>query len=402
MIKIENIIIYHFGAREKYFISKYFLKKNILSVLITDYWFSPKNLIYKIFPNKVSRRFDSELDKKCYHYNIFEFLYALWVRKNIKPKFRELSIIGKQFCLFANKYINKRIKKGTLLWGYTWGNLEVLQKYNTNTDVIKLHDQIDPGIEYYRVYQRLLEEYPNIEITNKTLFPDNKYLVRVKTEWNLADIILVNSNYSKKCLIKENVDEEKIITIPLIYENKRDIKINYKDNAIQLKVGFVGNINLIKGFYLFFEVAKKLSSNICFFAAGNNHLSNEFMQEAKEYIHFTGHLSEKEMKIFYTELDVLIFPTYCDGFGMVQLEAMSYGIPVLASENCGDVVLDGINGFVIKHNYDDIIQKLKLLDNDRDRLFEMSINAKKRISDFSFESYDSILRTALKKKGFYF
>ena len=45
--------------------------------------------------------------------------------------------------------------------------------------------------------------------------------------------------------------------------------------------------------------------------------------------------------------DVLVFPTLSDGVGLVQLEAMSLGLPVISTPHCGDVVRDGVDGFRI-------------------------------------------------------
>jgi glycosyltransferase involved in cell wall biosynthesis len=43
----------------------------------------------------------------------------------------------------------------------------------------------------------------------------------------------------------------------------------------------------------------------------------------------------------------MILPTLSDGFALTQLEALSYGCPVIASERCGDVVQPGMNGWLL-------------------------------------------------------
>jgi glycosyltransferase involved in cell wall biosynthesis len=47
---------------------------------------------------------------------------------------------------------------------------------------------------------------------------------------------------------------------------------------------------------------------------------------------------------YYQKADVFIFPTLSDGFGLTQLEAQ---LPIIASQFCGEVVQDGINGLVL-------------------------------------------------------
>ena len=57
-----------------------------------------------------------------------------------------------------------------------------------------------------------------------------------------------------------------------------------------------------------------------------------------------GAVSRGEVAAYYRNADVFILPTHSDGFGLTQLEAQAYGLPVFASRRCGDVVLDGVNG----------------------------------------------------------
>jgi len=51
---------------------------------------------------------------------------------------------------------------------------------------------------------------------------------------------------------------------------------------------------------------------------------------------------------YYRDADVFILPTLSDGFGLTQLEAQAWRLPVIASRYCGEVVRDGINGVVLE------------------------------------------------------
>ena len=81
--------------------------------------------------------------------------------------------------------------------------------------------------------------------------------------------------------------------------------------------------------------------------------------------------------------DVFIFPTLSDGFGITQLEAMSYGLPVIASRNCGDIVQDQVNGLLLSDvTSDNIYIALYECIKDIKLLRKWSNNALKRIKDF--------------------
>jgi glycosyltransferase involved in cell wall biosynthesis len=51
---------------------------------------------------------------------------------------------------------------------------------------------------------------------------------------------------------------------------------------------------------------------------------------------------------YYRDADVFILPTLSDGFGLTQLEAQAWKLPVIASRYCGDVVRNGINGVILE------------------------------------------------------
>jgi len=61
------------------------------------------------------------------------------------------------------------------------------------------------------------------------------------------------------------------------------------------------------------------------------------VEKYKEYIIFLGELKEEEMGPFYSLIDVLVLPSInsTEAFGMVQVEAMMTGVPVVASNLAG-------------------------------------------------------------------
>jgi len=54
---------------------------------------------------------------------------------------------------------------------------------------------------------------------------------------------------------------------------------------------------------------------------------------------------------------VFVFPTHSDGFGLTQLEAQAWRLPVIASKHCGEVVADGVNGMRLDEVTPECIQR---------------------------------------------
>jgi glycosyltransferase involved in cell wall biosynthesis len=377
-----KIIVYHVGARDYYSVGEFFSKRNMLLCLITDYW---KNTKTSFFTKKFSRRFNENINsKKIISYSIFQILYVEIFIKLLSNKFQIWNFAGNFFANFTLQKIQKKINATDkyLLWGYTGGNLQVLKHLNKNKNIFFLHNQIDPGIVYYDIENGVNSKQKQ------------QFLKNIKEEWDLADAILVNSEYSKRCLEKYDVNVNKIIVVPLIYN--KPIRNTIKVSNTVLNIGFVGNINEIKGFPVFLEVAKQLHTTCNFMAIGTSHFSKDYINEASKYIEFTGHLSKEELHKYYSKMDILIFPTHCDGFGMVQLEAMSYGIPVIASPNCAKVVQENSNGF-IEDDANSIANRILYLNDNREALKQFSNSALKRVADFSEDNFQKTLSSQLLK-----
>lgn len=66
-------------------------------------------------------------------------------------------------------------------------------------------------------------------------------------------------------------------------------------------------------------------------------------------VHWHGFVDDKQLQSLYEAADVLVVPSFHEGFGIVYLEAMGYGVPVIAASRGGasDFVHDGHNGFLV-------------------------------------------------------
>jgi alpha-maltose-1-phosphate synthase len=95
---------------------------------------------------------------------------------------------------------------------------------------------------------------------------------------------------------------------------------------------------------------------------------------------------------------VLVLPSLFEGFGLVILEAMAQGTPVIATEHTAgpDIIKDGVDGFVVPlRSAETIAEKLDLLARDREGLIAMKSAAQRRAGSFQWESYrDGIVRVA--------
>ncbi len=107
-------------------------------------------------------------------------------------------------------------------------------------------------------------------------------------------------------------------------------------------------------------------------------------RQLSEYFLFAGAVDEKDLIGFYSACEVFVLPSLSEGFGMVLVEAMSYGKPVIGSRIDGivDVINDGKDGYLIRPAQpEEIASKINyLLERPVERK-RMSNTAKKHVKE---------------------
>jgi len=103
---------------------------------------------------------------------------------------------------------------------------------------------------------------------------------------------------------------------------------------------------------------------------------------------FLGKRDQDKLPYYYSAAEVLVMPSHYESFGMVALEAMACGTPVIASEVGGlaYLVRDGETGFTIPaEEPDTLCDKLAWLLNDPELHAKMSAQAAEYAQDYAWE-----------------
>ena len=239
-----------------------------------------------------------------------------------------------------------------------------------------------------------------------------------------ADLVVCNSNNTARLAMTRGVAEHRIEIInpgaetqqaSLSHEQAKQ-SLGLEDKRILLSVG-----RLIprKGLPTYIEEAfAKLAgenTDIVLLVAGTepssalnkpagsvlekiNNAVAEF--DLAEQVQLLGHVSEDEIATLYSAADAFVFPLVdtpgdVEGFGMVAIEAASYGSPTVAF-NCGgvsDAVIDGENGVLVPPGdytsfNDATLQLLEQGSRDRARQFA---------AQFSWEKYGAQFQACIDK-----
>lgn len=210
--------------------------------------------------------------------------------------------------------------------------------------------QIDPGPVEARMVAQLYRDAGQAHVHDP--IPET-YWQAWRRETDLADRIVVNSDWSRQGLIAEGVPEEKIRILPLAHEGPRvrtpRPPLPAFTPARPLRLLFLGLVSLRKGADLVLEAMRlcpDLPLHLDVVGAVQIALPDWVRTDPRIVVH--GPVPRSRVADFYGRADLFLFPTRSDGFGLTQLEAQAAGVPVLASRQCGAVVRPGIDGIVLE------------------------------------------------------
>ena len=205
---------------------------------------------------------------------------------------------------------------------------------------------------------------PRIGINLQSIFNIYFSIVSILSLW-MSDKIIVFSNDYFSSIPFSNYFKNKVYEIPPAVKQRISIKVNenvLRNNEIPI-IGFLGRICAEKGLKDLIKSSKVLKENNFnhnLLIAGNLDdkrfkkyiLHIKKLAKGHSNIKFLGLLNEREKNNFFNKINILILPSInsYEAFGIVQLEAMSYGKLVIASDLKGVRVPVNLtnNGLIIK------------------------------------------------------
>lgn len=199
--------------------------------------------------------------------------------------------------------------------------------------------------------------------------------------------------FRKKCrILPYGITPEKYLSIerkPFLTE-----KLNNKNN---IKVFFTGRLVYYKGVDILLKAFTEIN-NCELFIAGTGELENSLKDYAENHglnkkVHFLGFLSDYELKQAYSDCDIFVLPSVAksEAFGIVQLEAMIYGKPVINTNLASGVPYVSINGrtgiTVPPSNPEALAEAVTKLAGDKNLREKLGRNAYERVTTKFNEKY---------------
>jgi alpha-maltose-1-phosphate synthase len=351
----------------------------------------PKQLKSSI-NNELSRRTWSESDKIQFKtYSWQEILRVLLTRTGL-----------------SNHLVLKNVD--LLNWVYTTLDLQVAEHHLEGLNAIYSYEDLaattfkkakalgvmclyDLPIPYYQMAHDVMEQearlFPGLASAIPNITESLIKIDRKQQEVQLADHIFVASSISKQSLLDIGVNVEKITVIPY------GAPIEYfqpqpKQDSL-FRALFIGQMSPRKGIHYLLAAWKNLKlTDAELLLVGKNCYPSGWLEKYSDICRCVPSAPHLSLNQYYSSASIFVFPSLLDGFGLVLLEAMACGIPIITTPNTAgpDIITDGIEGFIIPIR--DIVaieEKLEWCYSHPQELAEMGRAARRKAEELTWRLY---------------
>ncbi|EQC43368.1 glycosyltransferase [Bacteriovorax sp. Seq25_V] len=264
--------------------------------------------------------------------------------------------------------------KVPLLWIPLYLTVKKVLKKFSNIDFIHCH------VVYPAGYIASKFSIPYIITEHMSPFPFPTYLdTTSKLQSHILDTYssavtnIAVSNSLKNDMLKYSVPNVQVI--PNIVDESSFTLKNQNNKKEKIKLLSIGGLNHQKGFDILLEAFSKMSSeeqsdfHLTIIGTGTeeSHLKSLHHTHAPDlFINWIGYIENSELNSFFHNCDFFILTSRSETFGIVYLEALYTGTPVIATK-CGgpEEFIDDSNGFLVDNlSSEQVYTVLKNLKNN--------------------------------------
>lgn len=229
------------------------------------------------------------------------------------------------------------------------------------------------------------------------------YTRRLEAETERADYCVVASAFTRRTLCESGVSEAKIRLLPLGADLDA-FTFRRRSPEGPFQILFVGGVGQRKGIRYLLEAFDRIRSRT---SAGRRHAgvrlvvagpmvgSGRAFRAHARHVDYVGRVNPARVVQLMHESHVLALPSLFEGFGLVIVEAMATGMPVVASTHSAapEIVREGRDGYVVSpDDVEALADRLTRLAEDRQGAVEMGVEAARRARAYGWGEHAHRLR----------
>ncbi len=153
------------------------------------------------------------------------------------------------------------------------------------------------------------------------------------------------------------ISKEKITILPLVLKPVSRVRVDVARKNSRIRFGFLGTIHPLKNYNLISNIFKKIQGNASleFHGMGRpehiSQLQQMIISDTRQS--YGGKYVPEDLQNIFSNLDIVIVASITENYPLVVREAMSAGLPVIASRVGGipEIIIDGVNGLLFNPDH---------------------------------------------------
>jgi len=206
-----------------------------------------------------------------------------------------------------------------------------------------------------------------------------------------SDFLVTHTQNHAKIISKDiGINASRFSIIPHAIPFSENSNWNFKKDADDnnIRVLFVGRLEPRKGFDILISAIPKIvkfHKNVIFDICGSgDHHMFHLEPNIQEKVFFHGYQSRESLEQFYQNCDIFVAPSRYESFGIIYLEAMKYGKPIIGCNSGGtpEVIQNKISGILIEPgNVESLVKAINQLIVEPNYRTKLGIEARKRLGE---------------------
>lgn len=293
---------------------------------------------------KLGRRLVRNVPSRCLRTRPLLEFGALWRLHGGAPA---QEVFRSRNARFQELIPNESLKRATVIAGYDTSSWILAARARDLGRAFVLERTIGHGASRRKVFDEIAGRHPD---WREELGAVDGFREIEDKEHELATHIVVESSFVKTTLVENGVNAGRVSVIPLGVDLDLFRPAPTRREEGPVRFLFVGAIQARKGIPLLFEAWKSLGTkNAELRLAGGGTPSALALIPKIPGISYLGQCPHPRLPALMRECDALVFPSFFEGFGLVLLEAMACGLPVITTPATAgpDLITDGVEGFVV-------------------------------------------------------
>lgn len=296
------------------------------------------------------------------------------------------TILHRRNVSFQRSIPDRALRAADLVIGFDTSS-EILARRCADFGVPFLLDQTHPDVGLAGV-EEIRKRYPDWAEQAETRLPE--VYQAEKEERRLATLIAVASSFSRRSLIDAGVQADKVRVNPLGVDIDR-FTFRTAPNTGRLRFLFVGALTARKGIPLLLDAWRQLRTNEAeLWLAGPASTATLSLLPELPGMRYLGQVPPQELASVFRQSDVFVFPSYCEGFGQVILEAMASGLPVITTTATAgpDIITPKKDGWIIERDSPgELVETMQSCLSDPAAVRQMAEGARATAEGFSWGAY---------------